>query len=60
MKTIGQIMSESKDIPVDPRSGEANLYHIIQMQMERIKANKSNGTDKSNSKINQTNFRSAV
>lgn len=53
-------MSESKDIPVDPRSGEANLYHIIQMQMERIKASKSNGTEKSNSKINQANFRSAV
>lgn len=48
MKTIGQIMNESKDIPVDPRSGEVNLYHIIQMQMKRIKANKNNGTEKNN------------
>ena len=34
MKTIAQIMDESADTPVDPESGETNLWHLIKNQKQ--------------------------
>ena len=40
MKTIAQIMDESADTPVDPESGEANLWHLI---IQKQKENETHG-----------------
>lgn len=29
MKTIGEIIEEIKDVPIDPKSGEVNLIYLI-------------------------------
>ena len=34
MKQIGEILEDIRDMPVCPKSGEVNLYYIIQKHIE--------------------------